>query len=93
MECGDTMIREFHAYYDDDTHELKGVMDSDNRVYDIDKIVDKLNDLEQTRIRNRRIIAECREREDRFQRIISGLMAYLELRINEELWWDWNDTD
>lgn len=87
------MIRKFHAYYDDDTHEFKGIIDSDHRVYDIDKIVDKLNDFEQMRIKNRRTIAEYRDKEDRFQRIISGIMAYLELKINEELWWDWNDTD
>lgn len=85
-------MRKFHAYYDDNTQEFKGVMDSDGRMYDnIDRIVDKLNTLEEYRVKQAKRITDYSKREEKYQRIISGLMAYLELRLNDELWWDWND--
>lgn len=84
-------MRKFHAYYDDDTREFKGVMDSDNVIYDIDKIVDKLNTLEEYRVSQGKTISKYSKREEKYQRIIGGLMAYLELKLNDELWWDWND--
>jgi hypothetical protein len=42
-------------------------------------------------LRKNKEICKFREREEKYQRIISGLMAFLELRINEELWWDLNE--
>ena len=85
-------MRKFHAYYDDNTQEFKGIKDSDGRMYDnIDRIVDKLNTLEEYRVKQAKRITDYSKREGKYQRIISGLMAYLELRLNDELWWDWNE--
>jgi len=84
-------MRKFHAYYDDNTKEFKGIIDTDNRVYDIDKIVDELNNLEEYRIRKGKRISKYSKRQEKYQRVISGVMAFLELKLNDELWWDWNE--
>lgn len=55
------------------------------------KDVDKLNDYEQMRLRKNNEIAQYKAREERYQRVIGGLMAYLELRVNTDLWWNWNE--
>lgn len=54
-------------------------------------VVKKLNDYEDSRLSNKQKIAKYKEREDRYQRVIGGIMAYLELQLNNELWWDWNE--
>ena len=36
-------------------------------------------------------IQKFKDRENRFQRVVGGMMAYFELQANSELWWDWND--
>lgn len=53
--------------------------------------VDKLNDYEQMRLRKNKEIAKYKAREERYQRVISGVMAFLQLHLNSELWSDWND--
>ena len=53
--------------------------------------VDKLNDYEQMRLRKNKEIAKYNAREERYQRVIGGMMAFMELQLNNELWWDWND--
>ena len=55
------------------------------------QVCEKLNDYEQIRLRNRREIAKYKAREERYQRVIGGMMAYLELQANTDLWWGWND--
>lgn len=82
-------MTKFHALeeYDD----LMVIVDEDNVTYDVTRVVNRLNDLEETRLRHKKTIKKYKDREDRFQRVIGGLMAYLELRIGEKLWWDWNE--
>ena len=70
----------------------------DGKIYDgeyqeltIEQVCKKLNDYEQTRLRKNKDIQKFKDREDRFQRVIGGMMAYMELQANSELWWDWND--
>jgi len=69
----------------------------DNNIYEYNKkltckeIYDKLNHLEQTRLQKNREIKKLKDREYKYQRVISGIMAFIELHLNNELWWDWND--
>lgn len=56
-----------------------------------EELCNKLNDLEQTRLRKNREIKKLKDREEKYQRVISGIMAFIELQLNNELWWDWND--
>lgn len=51
----------------------------------------KIEDLEDTRQRKNKEIAKLKEREDRYQRVIGGFKAFIELESNEDLWWQWND--
>lgn len=55
------------------------------------QVVKKLNEYEKIRLRKNKEISKFRKREEKYQRVIGGLMAFLELRINEELWWDLNE--
>ena len=57
----------------------------------LEQIVEELNGLETARKRKNREITKYKVIEEKYQRIISGLMAYLELKINNDLWWDWNE--
>lgn len=69
----------------------------DNGIYEYDKkltwreLCEKLNDLEQTRLRKNREIKKFRDREEKYQSVISGMMAFMELYLNNELWWDRNE--
>ena len=38
-----------------------------------------------------RTLQGYREREELFQRVIGGLLAYLQLRCNNDLVWDWGE--
>ena len=67
------------------------VKDSDGRIYKNEAIENLLNDFEKTRVRKNKEINKFKEREDRYQRVIGGIKAYLELESNNELWWDWNE--
>ena len=62
-----------------------------NQQLDTDIICNKLNDLEETRLRKNREIKRFRDREEKYQRVISGVMAFLQLHLNSELWSDWDD--
>ena len=53
-----------------------------------EQIVKELNSLEDERKRKNAEIAKLRKREERYQGVISGLMDFLELKFNNELWWD-----
>lgn len=57
----------------------------------LERIVKELNSLEETRLKKGRKIAKLQKREEKYQRVISGLMAYIELKVNSELWCDWNE--
>jgi hypothetical protein len=58
---------------------------------ELDRICRKVIDLEDYRNKKNRKIAKYRKREEKFQRVIGGLLAFLELRLNEELWWNLNE--
>ena len=53
-----------------------------------EQIVKELNHLEDERNRKNAEIAKLRKREERYQGVISGLMDFLELKFNNEIWWD-----
>ena len=55
---------------------------------DNDMLCDKLNDLEETRLRKNRKLKKFRDREDRYQSVISGVIAFLQLYMNNEIWSD-----
>ena len=57
----------------------------------IEQVCDKLNDYEHHRKRKNKEIAKFKAKEERFQRVIGGIMAYMELQANTDLWWEWND--
>ena len=70
----------------------------DGKIYDgeykemsIEQVCNKLNDYEYHRVRKNKDIQKFKDREERYQRVIGGLKAYLELEANSELWWDWNE--
>ena len=84
-------MRKFNAYYDDDTEEFLGTMDNLGVKRSIDRTIQELNSLEETRIKKQARIEKYKKREELYQRVISGVMAYIELQINNELWWDWNE--
>ena len=70
----------------------------DGKLYDgfynelsIEQVCKKLNEYEYHRKRKNKDIQKFKDREDRFQRVIGGMMAYMELQANSDLWWDWND--
>lgn len=67
------------------------VKDSDGRIYKGEAIEILLNDFEKTRLRKNKEINKFKDREDRYQRVIGGIKAYLELELNNELWWEWNE--
>lgn len=68
-----------------------GNITDNNRELNDSQVVKKLNEYEKIRLRKNKEISKFRKREEKYQRIIGGLMAFLELRINEELWWDLNE--
>ena len=70
--------------------ETDGVYEYANKLSWVE-LCKKLNDYEETRLRKNREIKKFKDREDRYQRVIGGVMAFIELRLNDELWWDWND--
>lgn len=57
----------------------------------LERIVKELNRLEDERKRKNAEIAKLRKREERYQGVISGLLDFLELKFNNELWWDRDD--
>lgn len=61
------------------------------RFIDVEEVADKLNNNEKRRIRDKKLIEEYKKREEKFQDIITGLMAFIELRVKEEIWSEWND--
>lgn len=69
----------------------------DNNIYEYDmkltykEVCNKLNHLDQTRLQKDKEIKKLKDREDKYQQVISGVMAFIELRLNDELWYDWND--
>lgn len=69
----------------------------DNGIYEYDKqlswkeLCDKLNDLEETRLRKNRELKRFRDREDKYQSVISGVIAFLQLYMNDEIWSDLDD--
>lgn len=54
-------------------------------------VVKKLNNYESSRLKWQKEKRKYRRREDKYQRVIGGIMAYLELLINDDLWWEWNE--
>lgn len=58
---------------------------------DLEKVVKELNRLEDDRRSKKEKIAKLRKREERYQGVISGLLDFLELKFNNELWWDRDD--
>lgn len=54
-------------------------------------VVKKLNNYENSRLKWQKEKRKYRRREDKYQRVIGGIMAYLELLINDDLWWEWNE--
>lgn len=68
----------------------------DNKIIDIymdcelntDVICSKLNNFEESRLRKNMEIKKFKNREEKFQRFISGVMAFLQLYMNSELWSD-----
>ena len=68
-----------------------GNITDNNRELNDSQVVKKLNEYEKIRLRKNKEISKFRKREEKYQRVIGGLMAFLELRINEELWWDLNE--
>ena len=79
------MSEERFCMVDDDT------IVEHNQPISIEQVVKKLNYYENNRLKRKREIAQYKAREERYQRVIGGIMAYLELQINNDLWWDWND--
>ena len=67
------------------------IYDGEYKEMSIEQVCKKLNEYEQTRLRKNKDIQKFKDREDRFQRVIGGMMAYMELQANSDLWWDWND--
>lgn len=63
----------------------------DNKIMTCKELCDELNDLEQIRLRKNREIKRFRDREEKYQRVISGVMTFLQLHLNNELWSDWDD--
>lgn len=57
----------------------------------LERVVKELNSLEHERISKNKEIAKLRKREERYQGVISGLLDFLELKFNNELWWDRDD--
>lgn len=84
-------MRDYHAMYDDETKEFVGIDYKGIQTLNIDQTVDKLNRLEETRQRHKKEIMKLRRRETRFQSIVSGLMSFLDLKFNDDLWWDEDD--
>ena len=56
-----------------------------------EKVVEHLRYYEKLRLQKNKEIAKYKAREDRYQRVIGGIQAYLELEANTDLWWDWNE--
>lgn len=54
-------------------------------------VVKKLNNYENSRLKWQKEKRKYRRREEKYQRVIGGIMAYLELLINDDLWWEWNE--
>ena len=50
--------------------------------------VDLLNELENTRLRQKKEIAKYKDKESLYQRLIGGMKAYVELECNNDLWFD-----
>ena len=84
-------MREFNAYYDDETEEFLGTIDNSGVKRNIDRTIRELNSLEKGRVEKKFRIEKYKKREELYQRVIGGLMAYIELKVNDELWWDWNE--
>jgi len=84
-------MREFNAYYDDETEEFLGTIDNSGVKRNIDRTIRELNSLEKGRVEKKSRIEKYKKREELYQRVIGGLMAYIELKVNDELWWDWNE--
>lgn len=60
-------------------------------VYTKEEVVKTLNSYEQFLKNKEKKISLLQRREEKYQRVIGGMMAFLELELNEELWWDWNE--
>lgn len=71
--------------------DAKIVITENDRIIGNERVVKILNEYESTRKRKNREIAKFRKREELYQRVISGMMAFLELQINDVLWYEWND--
>ena len=80
----------FKAKKDDDDN-IVGIIEYDVKELDFEQAIVKLNDLEETRLRKSREINKLKAREGLYQRVIGGAIAYIELKLNEELWWDFNE--
>jgi len=71
---------------------ITGIKDNRrDKVLTWNDVAKELNDYEEGRQRRKAKIAKFEEREDRFQRVIGGIKAYLELEANDDLWWEWNE--
>ena len=67
------------------------IYDGEYKEMSIEQVCKKLNNYEYHRVRKNKDIQKFKDREDRFQRVIGGMMAYFELQANNDLWWDWNE--
>lgn len=65
-----------------------GEMTYDDRQISKLEAIEKLNDLENYRVKKNKEIAKFRKREEKYQSVISGMMSLIELYLNDELWWD-----
>ena len=57
----------------------------------VSDVVNVLNDLNNSREYHKKERNKLKNREEKYQRVISGVMAFIELQVNNELGWDWND--
>lgn len=58
---------------------------------DLERVVKELNRLEDGRRSKKEKIEKLQKREERYQGVISGLLDFLELKFNNELWWNRDD--
>ena len=55
---------------------------------DLERAVKELNRLEDGRRSKKAEVAKLRRREERYQGVISGIKDYIDLKYNNDLWWN-----
>lgn len=85
------MTEERFSINDNDDAQLQFQIAEYGRNISNEDVVKKLNNYESSRLKWQKEKRKYRRREDKYQRVIGGIMAYLELLINDDLWWEWNE--